>query len=143
MEEEDDDDDLPSATSPNEVVEDEDDEAEPVRKKQKRQSGGDSATASSPARGADVDLEEAVSTSSGARSPGGWSEPLAAPPVSSAPPRAFARLASVSLGSDDEFKTTRLVSCWLRVVFCSSSLLVGHCTVLLQSSFWRCQLPPS
>ena len=90
VEEEDDDDDLPSATSPNEEVEDEDDEEEPARKKQKRQSGGGSATASSPARGADADLEEAVSTSSGARSPGGWSEPLDVPPVGSAPPRVFA-----------------------------------------------------
>ena len=107
MEEDDDDDDeLPSAISPNDEVEDDDDDEEPARKRQKRRSGGDSATASSPTRGADADLEEAVATSSGVRSPGGWIEPLAAPPVSSAPPRAFARLASVSLGSDDEFETT-------------------------------------
>ena len=65
------------------------------------------ATASSPARGADADLEEAVATSSGVRSPGDWDEPLAAPPVSSAPPREFARMPSLSLGSDDEFETTR------------------------------------
>ena len=105
--EEGDDDELPSAVSPNDEVEDDDDDKEPARKRQKRRSGGDSATASSPARGAEADPEEVVATSSGVRSPGGWIEPLAAPPVSSAPPRAFARLASVSLGSDDDLETTR------------------------------------
>ena len=107
MEEEDDDDDLPSAISPNKGVEDDDDEEEPARKRQKRRSGGDSVTTSSPAKGADADLEEAAATSSGVRSPGDWNEPLAAPPVSSAPPRAFARMPSLSLGSDDELETIR------------------------------------
>ena len=47
--------------------------------------------------------------SSGAGSLGDWNEPLAAPLVSSALPREFARMPSVSLGSDDDVETTRLV----------------------------------
>ena len=107
MEEEGDDDDLPSAISPNEEVEDDADKGEPAPKRQRRRSGGDSASASSPAKGADADLEEAGATSSGVRSQGDWDEPLAAPPVGSAPPREFAHMPSLSLGSDDEFETTR------------------------------------
>ena len=107
VEEEDDDDEIPSAHSPHEEVEDEDEEEEPARKKRKLPSGGDSATASSPARDADVVLEESVATSSGARSSGDWNEPLAVPPVSSAAPRSFARMASPSLGSYDDLETTR------------------------------------
>ena len=107
VEEEDDDDEIPSAHSPHEEVEDEDEEEEPVRKKRKLPSRGDSATVSSPAKDADVTLEEAVATSSGARSSGDWNEPLVVPPVSSAAPRSFARMTSPSLGSYDDLETTR------------------------------------
>ena len=107
VEEEDDDDEIPSAHSPHEEVEDEDEEEEPVRKKRKLPSGGDSATASSPARDADVVMEKVVATSSGAQSSGDWNEPLVVPPVSSAAPRSFAWMASPSLGSYDDLETTR------------------------------------
>ena len=106
MEEEGDDGNIPPAVSPSDEVEEEEEE-EPARKKQKRRSGGDSATASSPAKDANVDLEEAGMSSSGVRSQDNWDEPLAAPPVSSAPPRGFARMPSVSLGSDDGDEATR------------------------------------
>ena len=106
VEEEDDDEDIPSAISPNEEVEDDDDEGEPARKRQKRRSGGDSATASSPAKDVDADLEAGMS-SAGVRSQDDWDEPLAAPPVSSAPSRGFARMPSVSLGSYDGDKAAR------------------------------------
>ena len=58
---------------------------------------------------ADADLEEGSLSASGAEYRGEWNEPVAAPPVSSAPPLQFARMPSVSLGSDDGVRSTRLV----------------------------------
>ena len=119
MEEEGDNEDIPSAISPSDEVEDDEDEEDPPRKKQKRRSGN-YATASSPVKDAAADLEEGGMSSSGARSRGDWDEPLAAPPVSSAPPLQFARIPSVSLGSDDGVGATRLVMLFLflcRVIF--------------------------
>ena len=54
---------------------------------------------------AGVDMEEEGMSSSGVWDD--WDEALLVPPVSSAPPRGFARMPSLSLGSDDEFETTR------------------------------------
>ena len=118
LEEQGDKEDIPSAISPSEEVEEDEDDEEPARKKQKRRSGG-SATASSPARDAAAELEEDGLSSSGAKYLGDWNEPVAAPPVSSAPPPEFARMPSVSLGSDDGVGVTRLV---MLVLFVSSYL---------------------
>ena len=105
VEEEGDDEDIPSALSSNEEVEDDDEEEAPARKKLKRRSGGDSATASSPTKDAGVDMDEAGMSLSGTHHD--WDEALVVPPVSSAPPRAFARMPSLSVGSDDDLETTR------------------------------------
>ena len=107
VEEEDEDEEIPSAHSPGDDVEEEDEVEEPARKKRKLPSRGDSATASSPAKDVDVTVEEVVATSPGAQSSGGWDEPLNVPPVSSAAPRSFARMASPSLGSYDDLETAR------------------------------------
>ena len=107
VEEEDDDEEIPSAHSPRDEVEEGDEVEEPAQKKRKLPSRGDSATASSPAKDADVTLEEVIATSSGAWSSGGWDEPLNVPPVSSAAPRSFERMPSPSLESYDDAGTPR------------------------------------
>ena len=143
LEEEGDEDDLPSAISPSEEVEGDEDDEEPLRKKQKRQ-GGDSATASSPAKDATAELEEDDASSSGAKNLGDWSAPMAAPPVSSAPPLEFARMASVSLGSDDGVEVTRLVMLVLlcRVCFPTGGFSFSNFScIFCQPSFWWHRFP--
>ena len=108
VEDEDDEEEIPSADSPRDEVEEEDEVEEPARKKRKLPIRGESATVSSPARG--VADEEAVATSPGAQSSGGWEEPLNVPPVASAAPRSFARMPSPSLSSFDDTSSPRLVS---------------------------------
>ena len=107
VEEEDEDEEIPSAHSPRDEVEEEDEVEEPARKKRKLPTRGESASASSPARGVGAAEEEAVATSPGARSSGGWEEPLNVPPVSSAAPRSFARMPSPALESYDDAGTPR------------------------------------
>ena len=103
-----DDDEVPSATSPSEELEEDEDE-EPLRKRQRRKSG-DSGSASSPVKEADVNEEGTSESSSGARHPSDLAEPLVVPPLGSAPPTEFARMASVSLGSEDDADVVRLVA---------------------------------
>ena len=103
---EEDDDELPSATSPSEEVEEDDEDEEPLPKRQKRNSG-ESASASSPLNDTGVDKEEMSESSSGAGEP---VEPLVVPPLNSAPPSRFARMPSVSVGSEDDADVTRLVA---------------------------------
>ena len=114
-----DDDEVPSATSPSEEVEEDDEEQEPLQKRPRRKNG-DSGSASSPVKEASVEIEEASESSSGARQPSALAEPLVVPPLGSAPPTEFARMASVSLGSDDD-DVVRLVAqpllCFCRVCF--------------------------
>ena len=82
---------------------------DPLQKRQKRKSG-DSASASSPLKETAVeDKEETSGSSSGARHTSDPAELLVMPPLSSAPPTGFARMPSVSLGSEDDLDVTRLV----------------------------------
>lgn len=104
-----DDDEVPSATSPSEELEEDDEDEEPLRKRQRRK-GGDSGSASSPVKEAGVNEEETSESSSGARHPSDLAEPLVVPPLGSAPPTEFARMASVSLGSEDDVDVVRLVA---------------------------------
>ena len=64
----------------------------------------ESASASSPLKDTGVDKEETSESSSGASEP---VEPLVVPPLSSAPPSGFARMPSMSLGSEDDLDVTR------------------------------------
>ena len=103
-----DDDEVPSATSPSEELEEDEDE-EPLRKRQRRKNG-DPGSALSPVKEAGVENEEEASeSSSGARHTSDLTEPLMVPPLGSAPPTEFARMASVSLGSEDD-DVVRLVA---------------------------------
>ena len=52
-------------------------------------------------------MDEASESSSGARRTDGLAEPLFVPPLESAPPTEFARMPSVSLGSEDDLDVTR------------------------------------
>ena len=104
-----DDDEVPSATSPSGEVEEDDEDEEPLQKRQKRKSG-ESASASSPLKETGVeDKEETSGSSSGATHTSNPEEPLVVPPLSSAPPSGFARIPSVSLGSEDDLDVSRLV----------------------------------
>ena len=104
-----DDDEVPSATSRSEELEEDDEDEEPLQKRLKRKNG-DSASASSPLKEAAVeDKEEASGSSSGARHTSDPAEPSVVPPLSSALPTGFARMPSVSLGSEDDLDVTRLV----------------------------------
>ena len=90
-----------------EEVEEDDEDEEPLHKRLKRRSG-ESASASSPVKETTVgDKEEMSGSSSGASEPVG---PFAVPPLSSAAPIGFARMPSVSLGSEDDADVTRLVA---------------------------------
>ena len=108
-ENEEDDDELPSATSPSEEVEEDDEDEEPLPKRQKRKSG-EAASASSPLKETGVDKEETSGSSSGATHTSNPEEPLVAQPLSSVPPSRFARMPSVSLGSEEDADATRLVT---------------------------------
>ena len=55
------------------------------------------------------DKEETSGSSSGATHRSNPEEPLVVPPLSSAPPSRFARMPSVSVGSEDDLDVTRLV----------------------------------
>ena len=112
-ENEDDDDELPSANSPSGEVEEDDEDEEPLHKRQRRRIG-ESALASSPAKQVEVENVDEVSESSS----GDPAEPLVVPPLSSASPAGFARMPSVSLGSEeDDLDVTRLVLQPCRVCF--------------------------
>ena len=126
-EDEDDDDELPSATSPSEEVEEDDEDEEPLRKRQRRKSG-DSASASSPLKETAMeDKDETSGSSSGARHTSDPAELLVVPPLNSAPPTGFARMPSVSLGSEDDLDVTRLVlqpsSCFVKCTFLTLRVL--------------------
>ena len=122
-----DDEEIPCAISPSEEVEDDDEEEEPARKKQKRRSGGDFATASSPAKDADFDLEEAGMSSSGVRSQDNWDGPMAAPPVSSAPPRGFLLFLVLHLVARGDGGRDVLII----------TLLLHECRLIMRSVFWE------
>lgn len=99
---EDDDEELPSANSPSEEVGEDDEEEEPLQKRQRRKAG-ESTSASSPLKDVAVeDKEETSGSSSGDKHTTGQVEPLVVPPLNSAPPTAFARMPSPSLGSEDD-----------------------------------------
>ena len=104
-----DDDEVPSATSPSEELEGDDGDEEPLLKRQRRKRG-DSGSASSPVKEAGVENEEASESSSGAWYTSDLADPLVMPPLGSAPPTEFARMASVSLGSEDDADGARLVA---------------------------------
>ena len=121
-----DDDEVPSATSRSETLEEDDEDEEPLPKRRKRKSG-ESASASSPAKQVEVEnVDGASESSSGARHTSDPTEPLVVPPLSSAPPTGFARMPSVSLGSDDDLDVTRLVlqpsPCFVECTFCLASI---------------------
>ena len=121
-----DEDEVPSATSRSENLEEDDEDEEPLLKLQKRK-GGESASASSPAKQMEVEnVGGASESSSGARHTSDPTEPLVVPPLSSAPPTGFARMPSVSLGSDDDLDVTRLVlqpsPCFVECTFCLASI---------------------
>jgi len=101
-------DDIPPAVSPSEELEDEEEEEQPLRKRPRRRSC-DSASASSPVKDADVEGGEDGDSSSGTRHLEDMGDPLAAPPISSALPTEFARMPSISLGSEDDVDGARLV----------------------------------
>ena len=62
-------------------------------------------------KGAGVENEEeAGKSSSGGMRTSDLADPLVVPPLSSAPPTDFARMASVSLGSEDDVDGARLVT---------------------------------
>ena len=104
-----DDDEVPSATSRSETLEEEDEDEEPLLKRQKRKSG-ESASALSPAKQVEVEnVDEASESSSGARRTSDLAEPVVASPRGFAAPTGFARMPSVSLGSEDNLDVTRLV----------------------------------
>ena len=107
----DEDEELPPANSPSEDVgeDDEDEDEEPLLKRQRRKRG-EFTSASSPLKDAAVeDKEETSGSSSGGRHTTGQVEPFVVAPLNSAPPT-FARMPSVSLGSEEDVDVTRLVS---------------------------------
>jgi len=102
-EEEEPEDDIPPAISPSEALEDdEEEEEEQPLSKRPRRARSDSASASSPVKEAAAEGEEDGAQSSGTRHLDDVTEPLAVPPLDSAPPTMFARMPSVSLGSEDD-----------------------------------------
>ena len=107
-----DDDEVPSATSRSEELEEDDLDEEPLLKRLKRKNGDSaSASASSPTKQADLEnKDEASESSSGARRTSDLAEPVVASPLGFAPPTEFARMASVSVGSEDDMDIARLVA---------------------------------
>jgi len=102
-------DEIPSAVSPSEDLgDDEEEDAQPLQKRP-RHRRCDSASASSPVKEAAVEGEEDDGQSSGTKYLDDMADPLAVPPLDSAPPAVFARMPSVSLGSEDDVDGARLV----------------------------------
>ena len=98
VEQDDDEDELPSAHSPSEEVEENDEDNEPQPKRQRRRNI-DSTSGSSPLKEVVVEDKEASESSSDASEP---EDLLSVPPLNSAPPAAFGKMASPPLGSEDE-----------------------------------------
>ena len=91
-------------------MEEDDEDEEPLPKRQKRK-GGESASTSSPLKETSVeDKEEVSESSSGATHTSNPEEPLVMHPLRSAPPSRFARMPSISSGSEEDADTTRLVA---------------------------------
>ena len=112
-----DDDEVPSATSRSEELEEDDEDEEPLLKRLKRKNGDSaSALASSPTKQADLEnKDEASESSSGARRTSDLVEPVVASPLGFAPPTEFTRMASVSVGSEDDMDKIGRASCRERV----------------------------
>ena len=94
---------VPSASSPaddiEETVEEED---EPRQSKRARHSKGDSASASSPTKQSNPEMDDTGSSSPSAKVQATLNNPLVVEPLDSAFPTEFARLPSVSLESSEE-----------------------------------------
>ena len=97
VEQNDDEDELPSAHSPSEEVEENDEDTE-LQPKRQRRKDVDSTSRSSPLKGVIVDKEAGESSSDASEQ----EDPLSVPPLNSAPPTAFGKMASPPMSSEDE-----------------------------------------
>ena len=96
--EQDDDEEIPSAHSPSEDVEEDEEDAEPQPKRRKRKNV-DSTSRSSPLKEVVAEDKEASESSSDASDP---EDPLSVPPLNTAPPAGFRKMASPPMSSEDE-----------------------------------------
>ena len=97
VEQDNDEDEIPSAHSPSEGVGENEEDAEPQPKRRKRKNVG-STSRSSPLKGVIVDKEAGESSSDASEQ----EDPLSVPPLNSAPPTAFGKMASPPMSSEDE-----------------------------------------
>ena len=98
VEQDDDEDEIPSAHSPSEDVGENEEDAEPQPKRRRRKNV-DSTSRSSPLKEVVAEDKEASESSSEASEP---EDPLSVPPLNSAPPAAFGKMASPPMSSEDE-----------------------------------------
>ena len=89
---------IPSAHSPSEDVEENEQDTEPQPKRRRRKNV-DSTSGSSPFKEVVVEDKEASESSFDASEPEDF---LSVPPLNSAPPAAFGKMASPPLSSEDE-----------------------------------------